>query len=166
LSVSDAGFEQLQARSADVAADGAWRVAAFRSIDEAAKLIDNLEQKHELEVVSGERLTAGLGRPISFWAGDKPEQLRVRFAPEWLANNKLSVRVNERLGASNGPEAQLPDVSSFLVEGLANNPAGQNAVEQLFPGRSWDHKHLVIFVSARAIPQASPEAVARTDRRR
>ncbi len=75
-----------------------WRVAAFRSGEEAAKLIQSLEQKHQLEVVSSERLMAGVGRPISYRAGAKPYQLRVQFSPEWLAHGKLGLRVKPQIG--------------------------------------------------------------------
>jgi hypothetical protein len=36
-----------------------------------------------LEVVSSERLMAGVGRPISYRAGAAPYQLRVQFSPEF-----------------------------------------------------------------------------------
>jgi Flp pilus assembly protein CpaB len=166
LDVSDEALEALQALSSEVTSDRSWRVAAFHSGVEPAKLIQGLEQKHQLEVVSSERLMAGVGRPISYRSGAKPNQLRVQFSPEWLAASKLSLRVKPRIGASNGPETQLPDTSSFLIESRANDQASQNSPARLFPGRSWDNKHLVIFVSARAIQQTSPDAIARTDRGR
>jgi Flp pilus assembly protein CpaB len=166
LSVSDAGLAELRARSAEVASDGSWRVAAFSSAGDAGDLVRSLEQKHQLEMVAGERLMAGVGRPISYRAGAKPDDLRVQFSPERLATNKLSLRVKPRIGASNGPQTKLPDTSSFLIESGANDPAAQNVASQLFPGRSWEHKHLIIFVSAHAIQQSSAVAVAGADRRR
>lgn len=166
LDVSDAALEALRGSSREVASDHSWRVAAFQSGDESAKLIENLEQKHQVEVVSSERLTAGVGRPISYHAGVKPDQLRVQFSPETLAVGKVSLRVQPRMGASSGPETELPYTSSFLIESRADGQAGQNSAARLFPGRSWEHKHLVIFVAAHAIQQTSQEAVARADRRR
>jgi len=166
LRVSDAALEKLRTNSAEVSSDAAWRVAAFHSSDEAAKLLHRAEQDDEVEVVSGKRLMAGVGRPISYRAGAKPSQLHVLFSPEWLATSKLSLRVKPRIGASNGPELQLPEASSFLLESRANDPTDQNSLARLFPGHSWEHKHLVIFVSARAIQGTSSEAVASTDRGR
>jgi len=178
LEASDAALQELQSQLAEGSPAGgssedSWRVAAFRSSDDARKLIRGLERKQELEVVSGERLMAGVGRPISYHAGPKPYQLRVQFSPELLSTGKLGLRVKPQIGIASdaGPaaknyEAGLPDTSAFLVQGLLNDRSGQDSADRLFPGRSWEHKHLVIFVSARAIQQTSPLAVARTDRGR
>ena len=175
LEASDMALEELRTKSAEVrpesaggvTTDDSWRLAAFRSGDVAANLIHGLEQKHELEVVSSERLMAGVGRPISFHTGAKPDQLRVKFSPEWMSNGKLVLRVKPQIGTSSSGaspkkfEAGLPGAPSFLVLELVNDPPGQNSPARLFPGRSWEHKHLVIFVSTRAIQQTSPLAVAR-----
>ena len=165
LEASDAGLEELRALSTDVAgtpgwSDNSWRVAAFRSGNEAARLVHSLKQKHEVEVVSSERLMAGVGRPISYVEGTQPDQLRVQFSPELLATGRLGLRVKPQIGVSKY-EAGLPDTSSFLILGLGNDPGGQNSLARLFPGRSWEHKHLVIFVSTRIIQQTSAVAVAR-----
>jgi Flp pilus assembly protein CpaB len=175
LEATDAGLEELRTRSAEVAPGGAsddsWRVTAFSSGDEASKLVHRLEQKQQLEVVSSERLMAGVGRPISYRAGAKPYQLRVQFSPEWLPTGQLALRVKPRIAAPNSGttpkeyEAGLPGTSSFLVQGFVNDPPGQDSPARLFPGRSWEHKHLVIFVSTQTIPQTSPLSVARTERR-
>lgn len=159
LSVSDAGLEQLRARTSELGSDkagsdNAWRLAVFRAGDDAASFVRGLEQKHQLEVVSGERLMAGIGRSISYHAGAKPDNLRVQFSPAWLANNQLTLRVNPQIGASNGTETQLPALSSFLMESHADDLAAR-----LFPGRSWEHRHLLVLVSAHAI---EPSAVAFT----
>jgi len=124
-----------------------------------------------LEVVSSERLMAGIGRPISYHAGAKPYQLRVQFSPEWRPNGKLGLQVKPQINVSGEAgvalkkyDAGLPDTSSFLVQGFLNDPPGENSPGRIFPARSWEHRHLVIFVSAHAIQQTSPVAVARTDR--
>jgi Flp pilus assembly protein CpaB len=237
LAVSDAALTELRSQLAEGTSDDPWRVAAFRSRDEAAKLIQSLKEKHQLEVVSGERLMAGVGRPISYHAGPKPYQFRVRFSLQWLDTGQLSLRVQPGLGqpglgqpglgqpglgqpglgqpglgqpglgqpglgqpglgqpglgqptmnasieterqlpgassflpgASSflpGASSFLPGASSFLMERQGNDPAGQEIAARLFPGRTWEHQHLVIFVSARIIQQTSPAAVARTDRGR
>jgi Flp pilus assembly protein CpaB len=174
LDVSDTALTALQSQLAAVASAGGssdllWRVAAFRSGDDARKLIRSLEQKHELEIVSGERLMAGIGRPISYRAGAKSYQLRVKFSPEWMPTGKLGLRVKPQAGVPNALDAErydagLPDISSFLVQSSGNDSSGQNWAAKLFPGHSWEHKHLVIFVSTQIIQQTSPVAVARTDR--
>jgi Flp pilus assembly protein CpaB len=184
LEASDAALEALRTRSSEVAPagdasgggygvapDDSWRVTAFPSSDEAARLVHRLEQKQQLEVVSSERLMAGVGRPISYRAGARPYQLRVRFTPEWLPTGQLALRVKPQIADPNSAavgkkyEAGLPGTSSFLVQGFLNDPPGQDSPARLFPGRSWEHKHLVLFVSTQSIPQTSPLAVARTDRR-
>jgi hypothetical protein len=163
-------MEELRAGTSEINSDAAWRLSSFHSRDEASKLIHGLERKQELEIISGERLMAGVGRPISYHAGPQPYQLRVRFSPQWLSTGKLNLRVKPGLGlqpargASSEPETQFSDTSSFLLESQASDPAALAVIAGIFPGRSWEHKHLVIFVSARTIPQASPVAVARTDR--
>lgn len=177
LDASDAALAELHSQLTEPSTRGgtgdAWRVAAFRSSDEAAKLIHNLEEKHELEVVSGEKLMAGVGRPISYRAGLKPYQLRVQFSPELLPTGKLGLRVKPEISfpgeqgvALKKYDAELPEISSFLVQGFLNDLPGQKFGDGLFPGRSWEHRHLVIFVSASVIRQASAAAVARTDRGR
>lgn len=175
LEASDTALEELRTKSAEVRPDGtggvttddSWRLAAFRSGDMAANLVHGLEQKHELEVVSSERLMAGVGRPISFRTGAKPGQLRVKFSPEWMSNGKLGLRVTPQIGTSSSGtspkkfEAGLPGAPGFLALELVNDAPGQNSPARLFPDRSWEHKHLVIFVSTRTIQQSSPLAVAR-----
>ncbi|MGP0075814.1 MAG: Flp pilus assembly protein CpaB [Bryobacteraceae bacterium] len=166
LSVSSAALEELRAKSAEIASDNSWRVAAFHSGAEARNFVERLEQKHELEVVSGERLMAGVGRPISYLAGAKPSDLRVAFSPEWLDSKKVSLQVKPRIGASNGPPTQLPDTSSFMIESRANDGAEPSIAAQLFPGHSWEHRRLVIFVSARAIQQTFAAEIAGAKRGR
>ena len=105
---------------------------------------------------------AGVGRPISYHAGGKPYQLRVQFAPEWLTRGQTRpASVKPRMGALSGPEALFTDASTFVLENRSGDAAGQNLAAQAFPGRSWEHQHIVIFVSARSIQQSSPAAVAR-----
>ncbi len=161
LSASDAALEELHAQSAEVASDTSWRVAAFRSGSDIRKLIRGLEQKKELDSVASERLMAGVGRPISYHAGGKPYPLRVQFAPEWLTSGKLGLHVKPRMGALSGPEALFTDASTFVLENRSGDAAGQNMAAQAFPGRSWEHQHIVILVTARSIQQSSPAAVAR-----
>ncbi len=185
LALSDAALGELQAQLIGGGPDDSWRVTAFRSGDDAWKLIRKLQQKHELEEVSSERLMAGVGRPISYRAGAKPYQLQVQFAPEWTPSGKLGLRVKPQIGfpdtvaeavgkadAIRKYDAALPDTSSFLVQGFGlvqgsgNNPGGQDWAGRLFPGHSWEHKHLAVFVSTQTILQTSPGVVARSDRGR
>ena len=166
LSVSDAALEELRAKSTEVASDNSWRVAAFHSTEEARNLVVGMQEKHQLEVVTRERLLAGIGRPASYHAGAKPDNLRVQFSPGWLAGNKFTLAVKPQIGPSSGPQTQLTDKSSFWIESHGSDAASDNSPARLFPRRSWEHKHLVIFVFTRNLDQTSPVAVARTDRGR
>jgi Flp pilus assembly protein CpaB len=160
LSASDAALEELRAQSTAVESDQAWRLSRFQSGTDGRNLVRDLEQRHEVEMIDGERLMAGVGRPISYYAGPKPDELRVQFSPEWLRTNQLRLHVKPRMGAANGADIHFPDTpASFLLEGGADDPARPNMAAQLFPGRSWEHKHLVIFVTARTL-QNTPETVA------
>jgi pilus assembly protein CpaB len=173
LNVSDRAFEELGSKLGSGASagspDAAWRVGSFRSGEDAAKLIQGLRQKHEVEVVSGERLMAGVGRPISYRAGTEPYQLRVQFSPESAPGGALSLRVKPEISAPSGSgvaaskyDAGLPPDSSFLVESGSKD----HVPDRLFPGRSWEQRHLVIFVTAYSIHGSSAVAVARTGRGR
>jgi pilus assembly protein CpaB len=173
LNVSDGAFEELGSRlgsgTSGGSAEAAWRVGSFRSGEDAAKLIQSLQQKHELEVVSSERLMAGVGRPISYRAGAAPYQLRVQFSPELAPGGTVSMRVKPEMSAPSGSgvatskyDVPFQANSSFLVESSSKD----HAPERLFPGRSWEQRHLVIFVAAYSIPGSSAVAVAHTGRGR
>ena len=174
LSASDGAVEQLRAHCSPLGSDRSWRVAAFDSDPDPAKLIHSLEGKHEAEVLSSERLMAGVGRPISYRAGAKPSLLRVQFSPEWLPSGKLALRVKPQAGIPDAPGAAtinydvgLADDASFLIEGIAAGDASvDNLAARVFPGRSWEHHHLLIFVSARMVQQNSEASVARANRGR
>jgi Flp pilus assembly protein CpaB len=173
LNASDGAFEKLGSRLRSEPTGGspdtAWRVGSFRSDQDAAKLIRTLQQKHELEVVSSERLMAGVGRPISYHAGASPYQLRVQFSPEFATGGGVGLRVKPEISAPSGSgvaagkyDAGLWSNSNFLLE----NDSKDHAPERLFPGHSWEKRHLVIFVTAYSIPDNSTVAVARTGKER
>jgi pilus assembly protein CpaB len=169
LNVSDGALEELDSQVAGGSPDAAWRVGSFRSGEDGAKLIRSLQQKHELEVVSSERLMAGVGRPISYRTGAAPYQLRVQFSPEFMSGGTVSLRVKPEISAPSGSgvatskyDASLPSISSFLVESSSKD----HAPDRLFPGRSWQQRHLVIFVTAYSIQRSSAVAVARSGRGR
>jgi hypothetical protein len=173
LNVSAGAFEELGSRLRSEPTGGspdtAWRVGSFRSGQDAAQLIRSLQQKHELEVISSERLMAGVGRPISYRAGASPYRLRVRFSPEFATDGALGLRVQPEISAPTGSgvaagkyDAGLWSNSNFLLE----NDSNDHALERLFPGQSWEQRHLVIFVTAYSIPETSTVALARTGKGR
>jgi Flp pilus assembly protein CpaB len=173
LNVSAGALEELRSKLGSGASvgspDAAWHVDSFRPGDDASKLIRSLQQKQELEVVSSERLMAGVGRPISYRAGATPYQLRVQFAPEVVSGGAVSLRVKPEISAPSGSgvattkyDAGLPSNSSFLVE----SDSKDHAPDRLFPGRAWEQRHLIIFVTAFPIQQNTAIAVARTGKGR
>ncbi|HTW65257.1 MAG TPA: Flp pilus assembly protein CpaB [Bryobacteraceae bacterium] len=173
LNVTDAALEQLRSGSVpsglSESADPAWRLVSFRSGQDAVKLIESLRTKQELEVVSGERLMAGLGRPVSYRAGADPFHLRVEFSPQRGVGGTVSLRVKPEISSPSGSgivtsryDAGLPPNASFLLE----RGSSDHAAERLFPGRAWEHRHLVIFVAAYSIPRNSALAAAETGRGR
>ena len=157
LSISDSGLAELRGHTGHEQPDRSWRAGQFTSRDEAAKAVQSLESKHELEIVSGERLTAGIGRPISYHAGPKGQALRVQFSLERAGADKFSLHVKPHIGSATPPELELPESSIFLLEDQTNE-AGVAA--QLFPGRTWEHRRLAILVSVRAIERPSEVALA------
>ena len=127
----------------------ALSVDAFRIGVDADQLIHGLEQGQELEVVSSWRLTAGLGRPISFRAGTGPARLHVQFSPEIDSAGKLSLRVKPVVSHQRGQGMEtrqyatdVRDPGAFLVSGLLKDQ------ESLYPGHSWSGRQLVILVTS------------------
>jgi hypothetical protein len=114
-------------------------------------------------------LMAGVGRPISYRAGAAPYQLRVQFSPEFASGGTVSLRVKPEISAPSGSgvatskyDAEMPANSTFLVESGSTD----HAPDRLFPGRSWEQRHLVILVTSFTIQQSSAVAVAHTGRGR
>lgn len=171
LGVSAAALGELNSKLTGPFVDNSLRVAAFRPDADPNEVIRSLERKQELEVVSAWRLTAGLGRPISFRAGAAPDQLRVVFSPAAGAGGKVSLRVKPEISLqrSGGVEtrkydANLPDAGSFLVQGLLEEQSDRGILDRLFPGHSWSGRQLVILVTSRAQQQAPASAFAQTHR--
>lgn len=172
LGVSTSALGELDSKLSNSAGNGSLRVAAFRPGTDADAVLHALEQKQELEVVSSWKLTAGVGRPISFRAsGGAPCRLRVQFAREVDGNgvSRLRVKPEIRLQRPEGVEtrryeAGLSDQQSFLVQGLLDDRNDQKFLERLYPGHSWNGKQLVILVTPRALGQRATSALVHTNR--
>lgn len=169
LAASDAAIAGLGVEMSSAGPNAQWRVGSFGSGEDAAKLIQSFEQKHELEIVGAERLMAGVGRPISYRAGAAPYKLRVQFSPELVPGGTVSLRVKPEISMPSGGgvatskyDADLPSNADFLVESNAKDQAS----EHLFPQQSWEQRHLVIFVTAHPLPRSSAVALAPAGRGR
>jgi len=165
LAVSDAAIQEFGVEMLGAGTDAVWRVGSFRPGpgEDAPKLVHSLQRKHELDVVSSERLIAGVGRPITYRAGAAPYRLRIQFSLEVEPNGTVGVRVRPEVSMSNGAgvatreyDAGLASNSSFLVEGLSKD----QAPEHLFPGRSWEQRRLVIFVTTHPLQPNTTVATA------
>ena len=161
LGVSTAGLAELDSKLMAAGSNDALSVSAFRAGADADQLIRGLEQKQQLEIVSSWRLTAGVGRPISFRAGTGSSgaasscRLRVQFSPEINAAGKLSLRVKPEISLQRGGGMEtrqyatgLRDDSAFLVSGLLNDQGDHSVLERLYPGHSWNSRQLVILVTS------------------
>ncbi len=122
-------------------------VSAFQAGADADQLIRGLEQKQQLEIVSSWRLTAGVGRPISFRAGTGSSgtasscRLRVQFSPEINSAGKLSLRVKPEISLQRGGGMEtrqyatgLRDDRAFPGQRSAERPGRPPVLERLYPG--------------------------------
>jgi Flp pilus assembly protein CpaB len=171
LSVSAAALGELDSRVAGTVAGDTLRVAAFRAGSDLNDLLQKLQQKQELEIVSAWHLMAGVGRPISYRAGAMPNLIRVQFSPETDAGGKPSLRVRPEITLQRGDAAvtrkytaDLPDGGSFLVKGILQDQNERKCLDKLFPGHSWTGRDLVILVTSRVVKPVPGSAFAQTNR--
>jgi pilus assembly protein CpaB len=157
VGVSAAGLAELDSKLTGAGGNDSMRVSALPAGTDTDQLIRGLEQKQQLEIVSSWRLTAGVGRPISFRAGSGSScRLRVQFSPEINAAGKLSLRVKPEISRARGGGMEtrqyatgLRDDGAFLVSGLLSDQGDRAALERLYPGHSWNDRQLVILVTSR-----------------
>ena len=174
LGVTPEALRQLDSKLTTASGQDALGVSVFRADADADQLIRGLEQKQELEIVSSWKLTAGIGRPVSFRAGASSAcRLRVQFSPELDTAGRFSLRVKPEVSMrrTGGIEtrkysAGLENQGSFLVEGLLKDQGDRPALERLYPGHSWDGRQLVILVSSSDSNPRATAALAHTSRRR
>jgi Flp pilus assembly protein CpaB len=173
LGVSSAGLAELDSKLTGAGGNDSLSVSAFQAGADADQLIRGLEQKQQLEIVSAWRLTAGVGRPISFRAGSGSScRLRVQFSPEINAAGKLSLRVKPEISSQRGRGIEtrqyatsLRDDGAFLVRGLLSDQGDRLVLERLYPGHSWNSRQLVILVTSHDPKQSATAALAHTNRR-
>ncbi len=171
LGVSTAALAELDSRLAAPVTGDSLRVAAFRAESDLNDLVQKLQQKQELEIVSGWHLMAGVGRPISYRAGTSPNLIRVQFSPEADAGGKLNLRVRPEITLQRGDATltrkyagALPEGGSFLVKGIVQDQSDRKALDILFPGHSWAGRDLVILVTSRVLKPVAGSAFAQTNR--
>ena len=156
VGVSAAGLAELDSKLTGAGGNDSLRVSAFPAGADTDQLIRGLEQKQQLEIVSSWRLTAGVGRPISFRAGSGSScRLRVQFSPEINAAGKLSLRVKPEVSLRRGGGMEtrqyatgLRDDGAFLVSGLLSDQGDRAVLERLYPEHSWGDRQLVILVTS------------------
>jgi pilus assembly protein CpaB len=161
LAVSTGALSALDSKLTASGGNDSFSVASFAAGTDTDQLIRGLEQKQELEIVSSRRLTAGVGRPISFRAraassGTVPAcRLRVQFSPEIDSTGKLSLRVKPEISLRRGEgmetrnyAAPLGNDGTFLVSGLLKDQGDHRVLERLYPEHSWGDRQLVILVTS------------------
>jgi Flp pilus assembly protein CpaB len=171
LGVSPAALAELDSQLAESATSDTLRVAAFRAELDTNHLVQKLQQRQELEIVSGWYLMAGVGRPISYRAGSAPNLIRVQFSPETDAGGKLSLRVRPEISWQRGDATvsrkcagDFPDHGSFLVKGILQDQNDRKWLDTLFPGHSWTGRDVVILVTSRAVKPVAASAFAQANR--
>jgi pilus assembly protein CpaB len=156
VGVSAAGLAELDSKLTGAGGKDSLRVSAFTAGADTDQLVRGLEQKQQLEIVSSWRLTAGVGRPISFRAGSGSScRLRVQFSPEINAAGKLSLRVKPEISLRRGGGMEtrqyatgLREEGAFLVSGLLSDQGDHQVLERLYPEHSWGDRQLVILVTS------------------
>jgi pilus assembly protein CpaB len=174
LALSTVALGELESKLTGAGSNDSLGVAAFRPGADTDQLIRGLEQKQELEIVSSWKLTAGIGRPVSFRARtDKTCRLRVQFSPEIDSAGKLSLRVKPEITFQRGQGLEtrqyatdLRDPAAFLVSGLLKDQGDRQVLERLYPGHSWSGREFAIVVTSRGAKQSSTAALAHSKRGR
>jgi hypothetical protein len=179
LGVSAVALNELDSKLTGAAATDSLGVGVFRVDADADQLIRGLEQRQELEIVSSWKLTAGVGRPVSFRAGtdssgaSPASKVRVQFSPEIDSTGKFNLRVKPEISLRHGDgvetrkyAAGLRDDGSFLVQGLLKDQNDRQVLDRLYPGHSWNGRQLVILVTSRGARPAATAALAHPHRGR
>lgn len=173
LRASDRAAGELESKLTPAGSGETLSVARFGSSTDSDALVRSLEQKHEIEIIAAESLTAGLGRPAKFRAGPDACQLRVHFSPEAGSGGTVNLRVRPEISfrASGGVEtrqyeAELPAGASFLVTGILNEARDRQSLERLFPQHSWAGRRVMILVTSQTGGASQVSALAPNRRRR
>jgi len=169
LAASAAALNELDSKLKTSNGGDSIGVASFRPDAAPSELLQALQNKHELEIVSSRKLAGAVGRAMSYRASASPYQLRIRFAPAEGAKGNVNLRVTPEIAISSSGgvetrqyDADLGESGDFLVQGLARDPASRGALERLFPGQSWSNRELVILVESRVARPGSVAALSRT----
>jgi len=173
LGASATALGVIESKLAGLTRPGAAHVIAFRPDTDTGELVQSLQAKQELEIVSAWTLTAGIGRPISFRAGAAPDLLRVVFSPEADTGGKFSLRVKPEISLRRDEgvetrkyDADLPEGASFLVKGLLQTQNDRPVLDRLYPGHAWASRELVILVTPRTHKTLPTSAFVPTNRGR
>jgi Flp pilus assembly protein CpaB len=165
LSASAAAVNQLASQFAVANASG--RMQVFRSGSEAERLVQQLVNKREVEVVSSRWLAAGAGHRISFHADSTDSRFRVRFRPVSYASGTVTVEIRpevDGVGDMDKYDAEFKDGASFLLKGILGQAGDHKTLDQLFPGHGWENRALLMVVSAQLSKPSVATAVAQARR--
>ncbi len=156
LRATPAAVGQLESKLARPVSGTALEVLSFAGNADSRELIKKLVGERQLEILSQRNLSAAPGRPARFYTGPAAARLGITFFTEAGKDGKLNLRVQPGISSQNKAamethllDADLPATGSFLVSGIANDPADRDLLERLYPGHSWDDGRLVIVINSR-----------------
>jgi Flp pilus assembly protein CpaB len=173
IGASAAALRDIDAKLAHPRSGESVELAPFRERADASELVHTLARERELEILSSTHLTAGSRQPGILNAHAGGGHLRIVFRADG-EQGRTSLRVkpeiswNRKEGGveSRSFEAEVAGGTDFLVSGLLRIPADGGALEQLFPGRSWNGRELLIIVSAQRSKPVETASLVTAGRRR
>lgn len=158
--VDHRGVEEINGHLITPCRSGLLQVLPFRHGWDLQAEVQTLEERHQIQVISRTRLTAGMNRAASVQAGTYAETnsgparetvndgaacgIRIRLSPFMAAGGKLRLRVAPEVAAPDGgrilirkaeTETDLSDGQSFLISGLTRSTDRKALLERLFAGR-------------------------------
>jgi hypothetical protein len=172
IGASPAALRGLDSKLTQARSGESVQVTAFRDSADAEELVHGLARQHEFEILSSSRLATGIRQSgiVNAGAGG---HLRIQFRTkaEGAASGlhvkpEVSWKRTEGGIESRAFEADVASGADFLVSGLLKTPADEGILNQLFPGRSWNGRELLIIVSAPHSKPIHTAALPKAGRRR
>ena len=171
IGANPAALREIDANLAGPRSVEALQVSPFRHAADAEQLVRSLVREHAVEILSSTRLSAGGRWPGILNSGAGENRLRLVFRAGREPASRLRVMPEvcwkRKQGGleSRSFEADVPGGTDFLLSGLLS-PADTGVLDQVFPGRSWNGRELLIIVSAQHSKPAQTAALTQPARRR
>jgi len=168
-----AALKEIDSKLAGPRGSDSARVASFPAGLDATELVQGLARQHQLEILSASQLTAAAHQPVTFKAGSASCRLRVQFLAGTNQGATSRVRVKPELTwnlAEGGVETRIFETevsgqSDFILSEFVKSAGDRAVLDQLFPGRSWSARDLVIVVHIQPPKRLQAAAVSKPNRR-